>query len=157
MNILITNKQPVPSIYNVKQYTSSDIFVFYVPLTELELLNTDKLTANIIAENFTTSITPTFNDTYAVIEWKTKAKETAKSGRFEVQIELSDGESVWRSYKALLVISDSVDGGDNTDDTPSTSNGGNGIIEGVFEMTGEIDNNIISCEVDELGEVDIDE
>jgi hypothetical protein len=113
MDITINDKQPTPAIYNVKQYTSSDVFVFYMPLSELDLLDTAKLTANIITKNFTTEITPEIEQNDVVIKWNVSAKETAKSGRFELQLELTDGERIWRSYKAVFVVSDSVDGGND--------------------------------------------
>ncbi|MBR6400120.1 MAG: hypothetical protein IKS17_02700 [Firmicutes bacterium] len=104
MRIDIVNKQPIPAIYNVKQYSDAAYsFVFYVPLSEMP--NANILSAAVKTINFTDVLDiRTAGDTL-VMEWLPDINETKYTGRFDIQLEITGENFVWQSYKAVYIVS----------------------------------------------------
>ena len=134
MDIYIQNKQPVPCIYNVKQNTNhTDRFIFYIPSTEIGPGN---IAVYIETDNFIQKIEHSIEEEYIRCLWSPDVSQTQKAGSFDIQLKVVVGETVWRSYKALYVVSGSVDSGGGPEPIPTPTTGE---IKGAAKFTGNID------------------
>ncbi len=107
MDIRIENRQPVPAIYNVKQFSDKAYtFVFYVPLSELP--NRNVTAAAVKTENFTSELEIKAADSTLIMEWRPDINETKYAGKFDIQLEITGAGFVWQSYKAAYIVSASV-------------------------------------------------
>ncbi|MBQ9519321.1 MAG: hypothetical protein IJR59_05450, partial [Firmicutes bacterium] len=107
MRIDILNKQPIPAIYNVKQYSDKAYsFVFYVPLSELPTENV--LTAAVKTDDFTEELDIETENDMLVILWQPDINETKYAGKFDIQLEITGENYVWQSYKAAYIVSSGI-------------------------------------------------
>lgn len=138
LDIYIQNKQPIPCIYNVKQNTNhTDRFIFYIPSTDIDLGNIEDIAVYIETDNFIQKVEHSAEEKYIRCLWSPDISQTQKAGSFDIQLKIVVGETVWRSYKALYVVSGSVDSGGEPEPTPMT-----GDIRGVPNFDGVIDDGI---------------
>ena len=107
MRIDIINRQPIPAVYNVKQYSDAAYdFVFYVPLSELP--NENVLSAAVKTVNFTSQQDIEVENDTLVIQWRPDINETKYIGKFDIQLEITGENYVWQSYKASYTVSTSL-------------------------------------------------
>ncbi len=107
MRIDILNKQPIPAVYNVKQYSDKAYsFVFYVPLSELP--NENVLSAAVKTSNFTSGLDIETEGNTLVMPWYPDINETKYIGKFDIQLEITGENYVWQSYKAVYIVSSSI-------------------------------------------------
>ena len=107
MRIDIKNKQPVPAVYNVKQFSDAAYrFVFYVPLNELPDENI--VLAAVKTINFTKELDIEVEGSTLVLEWRPDINETKYAGKFDIQLVITGENYVWQSYKAAYIVSSSV-------------------------------------------------
>ena len=133
-DVYIKNKQPVPGIYNVKQYSSAaDVFFFYIPQTDI-LTDPNGISARIKLNNRTSDATVIVSDGWIIVEWSPMAEDTATAGTFELQVELTKDTYAWESYKATFAVSESVA------PVPPTPSGDE--LRGVLRVSGRIDSGI---------------
>lgn len=120
MEIVFKEKQPIPSIINVKQYESN---VTKIVFKVKKVFSGDKK-VYITSENFKTELSFIENETEIVAEWN--IAETRKKGSFDIQLSIENDEKIWKSYKFAFVVSESV-GGQPEPPIPEKS----GIVDGI--------------------------
>ena len=139
MYVKVINKQMIPCIFNVKQYTGGiETIVFSLP-RYAEDVDLTTLNARIVTSRFTVPLDIVSTDDTITVSWTIGSTETEESGSFNLQLVFADstGEIMWRSYMASFVVSKSIAGGE-------VVNNGGDIIESVTVYpAGLIDNGII--------------
>ena len=114
MNIYVNNRQPVPAIYNVKQFSANAYtFVFFVPKDELNINDFSSAEAVIKTSAFTTALEIVDGEDYIILVWVPSSAETAAAGTFDIQLQITEGNYVWQSYAASYCVSGSVPSGQN--------------------------------------------
>ena len=112
MNIYVKNRQPVPAIYNVKQFSANAYtFVFFVPKNELNISDFSAAEAVVKTSAFTTELDITDGEDYIILVWVPNGTETAAAGSFDIQLQITVGNYIWQSYTASYVVSGSVPAG----------------------------------------------
>ena len=134
MTIDINGKSPKPRIINVKQYTSGvDTITFNLNGV---MTAAGELTAAVVSDEYRQSIT--LNGNTAV--WCINSVFTSKSGTYNIQLEISNGESVWKSDLMMLIVSGSVSG----EKPPESGGGGYGVVAAAtIKSNGTVDNGVL--------------
>ncbi len=130
MDIIFNGKQPIPAIYNVKQYSSGvDEFIFKIAKN---LFKSDMSGAEFTLKTseFTVSPEVSEDEEYFILRWLPGVRETAKAGAFVLQAEIKKGDVVWQSYEAAFIVSKSLE------DVPPMPEGD--ALQGVLWRYGEI-------------------
>ncbi|MBR6401579.1 MAG: hypothetical protein IKS17_10240 [Firmicutes bacterium] len=107
MDIFVVNRQPIPAVYNVKQYSDAAYsFVFHVPLSELP--NGNVVSAAVKTSRFTKVLDIETADDMLVMAWSPDITQTSAAGKFDIQLEITGSGFVWQSYKAAYIVSSSL-------------------------------------------------
>lgn len=102
ITICVKGRSPTPGVINVKQYSAKADVVTFV----LDGVFSDKAACAIIGEKYRQSIE--LKDGKAV--WEIAGEFTQKRGCFDMQLEVTDGETVWKSDVMLFIVSKSTSG-----------------------------------------------
>lgn len=113
ITIGIRGRSPTPRVINVKQYSSKvDVVTF-----ALGEVFSNKAVCAVVGEEYRQSIE--LKGGKAV--WEIAGAFTQKRGSFNIQLEVTDDETVWKSDVMLLIVSESTGG------SRSTESGGYGV------------------------------
>lgn len=134
MVVNMTDRTPKPRVINVKQYASkTDRVVFTLDSVPFEG------DATIVGEEYRQSVSCENGQ----IIWDIDGCFTQKSGTFDIQLEMSNDEKVWRSDVMLLIVSKSTEGEKPAPDNGDSGDSGNGEIVGGIVISGIIDAGIV--------------
>lgn len=121
ITIGIRGRSPTPRVINVKQYSSkADVVTF-----ALGEVFSNKAVCTVVGEEYRQSIE--LKGGKAV--WEIAGAFTQKRGSFGIQLEVTDGETVWKSDVMLLIVSESTGG------SRSTESGGYGVISDCIDLS----------------------
>jgi hypothetical protein len=113
--INVTGRSLKPRIINVKQYSNKADRVIFTP----DSMPYDNATCYVISKACKQSVA--YEDNRII--WDIDSSFTAKSGTFDIQLEISDGEKIWLSDVMLLIVSESVSASASTTVSPATVEG----------------------------------
>lgn len=145
LDIYINGKQPIPAIYNVKQFSAgADEFIFYIAKSGMIEKDLRGAAARIKTSNYTSAVELSEAGDFFVLKWLPDAKATERAGSFELQIEISKGDFIWQSYKAAFIVSESLAPEPPEPPTPPepTPTAGGDVIKGMLWFDGGVDNGI---------------
>jgi hypothetical protein len=118
--ITINGREPKPRVINVKQYSANvDSIVFDIVDDELP---TDNAKCFIAGSVYRQSIDLVPTATGGAAQWIISSAFTKESGAFDIQLEVTSDNKVWKSDVMLLIVSYSPTG-NNTPSTDDTDTG----------------------------------
>lgn len=126
MEIGIKGRSPKPRIINVKQYSSGVDRILFT----LDEGFSDEAVCAVVGKTYRQNAELKGN----TVVWNIAGEFTRKSGSFDIQLEITEGEKIWKSDVMLLIVSESTSG-----DTPVSAGGD---IVGSILVYGITDNGI---------------
>lgn len=130
ITIGIKGRSPTPRVINVKQYSSkADVVTF-----AFSEVFSDKAVCAVVGEEYRQSIE--LKGGKAV--WEIAGAFTQKRGSFDIQLEVTDDETVWKSDVMLLIVSESTGG-----EKPPESGGGDIVGAVTIKAAGVVDEGVI--------------